>query len=211
MTLPYEVYFTEKPVHDALWAGLHGDLAFDIGAHWGQSVQYTVVSGRFARVVSCEPAAETFAKLSERYSGDPRVTLLPVAVADRAGVIELAECAGAIAAGELVSPALAAVSPNPYYASLQGLRTVPCTTLDELAATYGVPDLVKIDTEGSEALILRGGESLIGRTRWLVELHSPALRDECLALLGDMEIIDYPFQGASPGGEEGRMGWLKSP
>ena len=65
------------------------------------------------------------------------------------------------------------------------LRSVPCVTLDSLADREGVPDFVKIDTEGGEAAVLQGMTGLLaGRKPSLViEFHSASLRAECLAIL----------------------------
>ena len=41
---------------------------------------------------------------------------------------------------------------------------VPVTTLDRLAAQYGIPDMVKLDVEGLELEAIKGGGSLLGRT-----------------------------------------------
>ncbi len=52
--------------------------------------------------------------------------------------------------------------------------TVPATTLDEFVASSGiVPELVKVDVEGGEYEVLRGGETLFRRERprVLVEVH----------------------------------------
>lgn len=42
--------------------------------------------------------------------------------------------------------------------------SVPMTTLDALVGTYGapVPDVVKLDVEGAELLVLRGGQNVFG-------------------------------------------------
>lgn len=66
----------------------------------------------------------------------------------------------------------------------QGDEQVRMTTLDALLAEYGIPDLVLMDIQGTEAAALRGGRDLLKarRTTWVVELHgdgsvAAALRD----------------------------------
>lgn len=60
---------------------------------------------------------------------------------------------------------------------------VPIETLDHLIETgiMGEPDVIKIDVEGAEAMVLKGGERLLGRRGPLLflEIHSRALAREC--------------------------------
>jgi hypothetical protein len=46
--------------------------------------------------------------------------------------------------------------------------TVQVTTMNALAEQFGVPELVKMDVEGSELDALRGGDALLGRTELFV-------------------------------------------
>jgi FkbM family methyltransferase len=46
--------------------------------------------------------------------------------------------------------------------------SVPVTTLDRLAAQFGMPDLVKLDVEGFELEALKGADTLWGRTEVFV-------------------------------------------
>jgi len=49
--------------------------------------------------------------------------------------------------------------------------SVPVTTLDRLAAEFGIPDLVKLDVEGFELEALRGATIIFGRTElFMVEV-----------------------------------------
>lgn len=57
--------------------------------------------------------------------------------------------------------------------------------LDTLATLVQPPCLIKVDTEGAEARILRGARALsnLPDIRWLIETHSKALEAECVQLL----------------------------
>jgi FkbM family methyltransferase len=64
--------------------------------------------------------------------------------------------------------------------------SVPVTTLDDFAASGGpVPQLIKIDVEGGEYEVLRGGTSLFAKQRPLiiVEVHHQEAADEIGAWL----------------------------
>lgn len=208
-------YETNDPpeVHNRLWDEFSGYLAFDIGANYGQSLRAMVTAGRFRKAVACEPSYEAFAVASSEFGSDRRVTLLQTAVGDIFGVVELSVCEGAIAGGELLPPDMVGNSPDSWWSGEIARRSVPCTTLDLLAADHGMPDMVKVDTEGSEVRVLRGAGALLGHTEWLVEWHSPALREQCKEILAGyrLEEISYPYPGGRPPYEgEPQNGWLKA-
>jgi len=58
-------------------------------------------------------------------------------------------------------------------------------TLDDLAATHFVPDVIKMDIEGGEADAIRGASKLLGSRRpaLVVEVHGEQVEWECLELL----------------------------
>ena len=64
--------------------------------------------------------------------------------------------------------------PNPRLSATDRIE-VPVTTLDAVRAARGrMPDLVVMDIEGWEIAALEGARSLLGRTRFIVELHPDA-------------------------------------
>jgi hypothetical protein len=68
-----------------------------------------------------------------------------------------------------------------------GFREIPCLTADTLAGQYGPPDFIKVDTEGHEAMVLRGAKKLLTGASppgWLIEFHARELYQECLDVLG---------------------------
>ena len=70
------------------------------------------------------------------------------------------------------------------------LIEVPVTTLDAwCAATGAAPELIKIDVEGGEIEVLRGGERMIAKHRPLLiaEIHTSQMRDAFRAWLREHE------------------------
>jgi len=194
-----------------LWDGYTGRLGFDIGANIGQSA--AVMAPRFGRVICCEPNQGAYADLAVAYSGDPKFTLLMVAAADRDGIMSLSACRDS--KSELLSPDLIGKSPDPWFSGELWRVLVPCFTVATLAAAYGVPDFVKVDTEGSEVLVLRGARPVLGQADWLVEWHSPALREECRRLLAGAGLkvteVAFPYpEGRPPYEGEPQNGWLRA-
>lgn len=66
---------------------------------------------------------------------------------------------------------------------------VPVETLDHLAQAGAIPepDVIKIDVEGAEAMVLTGGERLLGKRQPLLflEIHSRALARECYEIMSE--------------------------
>lgn len=153
-----------------------GNLAFDIGANIGQAAQ--VLADRFGKVVAFEPCVESFEVLREEMPAN--VTCLNEAVSDHDGEVVLEEMGNCINTGQLVSSA----AYLPFWGEKLGERTVPCATIDTLAVEYGPPDFIKVDTEGHEVMVIRGGRKTfesLAAPQIIVECHQEehgqAIRD----------------------------------
>ena len=61
------------------------------------------------------------------------------------------------------------------------------TTLDSCLMPIEPPCLVKVDIDGEEGEMFRGAQALLAQPgiRWIVEVHSKALEQECLRILRD--------------------------
>lgn len=132
-------------------------VVFDVGANVGQ---FTLLAakrvGTPGRVHSFEAAPEEYRKLCANvsFNGFSNVVVNQVAVYDRVGETVL----------RTAGPGLGLYNSlgTPVRLSLGEGINVPCTTLDHYvdSAGVGVVDLVKIDVEGAELGVLRGGVSL---------------------------------------------------
>jgi hypothetical protein len=58
-------------------------------------------------------------------------------------------------------------------------------TLDTYLDSIQFPCLVKVDIDGGEGMLLDGARQLLASAgvRWIVEVHSPALQEQCLEIL----------------------------
>jgi hypothetical protein len=129
------------------------------------------------------------------------VTLLNIALSDEPGTVDLSVRFTPMGGGQLVSPG---VPSDGWYGAELYRRCVPCMTLDQLLEAYGAPDFVKIDTEGFEERVLRGGTDVRRWCcDWLIEYHSPELGRACQDLLDSGHVIQDVENPESPGN-----GWL---
>lgn len=151
-----------------------GDMAWDVGANTGMTLP--VLTALYTRVLAFEPAVESFERMKHDWGSKTYVRLMNWAVADHDGTLPLAVRAGPIQSGQLVAPGM-----RWEWGPDMGVRNVPCVTLDRLAHVHGIPDFVKIDTEGGELLALQGAARLLAerQTDWLVEFHSVYLHGAC--------------------------------
>jgi FkbM family methyltransferase len=179
------------------WSGTHeeavqqavGDILkpgatfWDIGAHIGFfSLLASRLVGDAGRVHAFEPMTENRQRLlaAVELNQDNNLTVHAVAVAGASGEAVLH-----------AHPSTTMWTLVPERGETAGI-TVSCSTLDELAQSLASPDLIKIDVEGAEVDVLRGGSEFLQRARpyVIVEFSDPALLAEARSLL--------PFYTFSP-------------
>jgi len=151
-----------------------GMTVWDIGAHVGL---YTLASARTlateGTVCAFEPLGQNVALLRRHLAlnGLVNVEVYETAVGDRSGRLRMS-------AGD---------SPSEFHADPAGPFSLPVCAVDDWLESTGArpPAVVKIDAEGSEAAILRGGARTFAthRPRMYLSLHSDTQQRECKTLL----------------------------
>jgi FkbM family methyltransferase len=151
-----------------------GMTVWDIGANVGL---YTLPSaqavGPAGRVYAFEPMPRNIRCLRQHIALNQlfNVEVCEVAVGDRGPTLRMSE-------GD---------SPSEFHADPLGVWEVRAVALDDWFAESGAPppDLVKIDVEGSDDAVLRGGARTFGAYRpWIhLALHGERQRRECAGLL----------------------------
>jgi FkbM family methyltransferase len=108
-----------------------------------------------ARILSVEPVPDTFRVLSANTQGQPRLFLANLAISDHSGYVDMSFSAANSAFSRVT-------------ATDSGV--IQASTLDDIAQQFhpGTIDLLKIDTEGFEAHVLRGAREVLRRTRYLL-------------------------------------------
>lgn len=164
-------------VANQLWEGFGGAYGWDVGANCGQTV--LIMAQLFDRFTCFEPCSDSYAYASQLFGF---ADIRQVAVSDRDGELELAfPAAEQRETGQLVTIGTSGMEWDPGDWSAVERVTVPCRTADSLAAELGVPDFMKIDTEGHEQAVLCGAQGILktGKTDFLIEFHSPENYKAC--------------------------------
>lgn len=137
-----------------------GATVLDVGANIGwYTVNCAAAVGPTGRVVAVEPGAANVSLLLRSVSANrfDNVVTLPVALSDRAGIAILQREYGSNGA----------LFPNDRRGTPSD-QLVSVLTLDLLEGVFDRLDVMKIDVEGIEPLVLRGGESLLSKHRPVV-------------------------------------------
>ncbi len=175
-------------------------VAFDIGAHRGETALTLLRAFPGVHVHSFEPLPENFAALQVATAGSG-VSNINAAVSDRSGPVTIARGAAT------------------YQASLHGSGErveVQAVTIDEYVLAHGVDriDLLKIDTEGHEEAVLGGGLNQLerGRIEFVVcECEFTARPDEphadFRAIYDLLEPLGYRVVSFYTGGVD-NLGWI---
>jgi FkbM family methyltransferase len=163
-----------------------GQLVLDVGAHLGF---FTLLASRLVgesgRVIALEPDPVMTEHLHANVArnGVANVTALQAAVGESVSTLSFAPGAGA-GVGHL--------DPD-------GSLVVEVTTLDALAERFGEPHLLKVDVEGGELNVLRGGRATLRRARpvLIVEVHGPQIGEQVATMLRE---LGYDLRPVDPGG-----------
>lgn len=172
----FNMYREDEYRRDLIGPGMR---VVDVGAHIGlYSLLAAKIVGSNGSVIAVEPEPGNFDLLSlnVRTNGLTNVRPLDVALADRVGTAAL--CFGEHTGAYSLVGGGASV-------------TVPVTTLDVVAEEHlsGRIDLLKIDVEGAEMAVLRGGEKTIHSSPKMkcivASYHYPSEAQEVREFLAD--------------------------
>jgi FkbM family methyltransferase len=161
-----------------------GDLVFDVGANNGDHTAAMLRCG--ANVVALEPQAHLARELQRRF---PSATVLRAGASDKPGEAKLFTSSD--------HDELATFSPvwkdmhSDGYAQWDGEEAVPLTTLDALISDYGLPALVKIDTEGFDDRVLDGLSQPIDQIIFEAQPGLPDVAARAFARIDSLGTYEY--------------------
>lgn len=179
------------------WGAAGGDF-WDVGAHRGYTSLLCVKHGS-GRVLAFEPDTANVSSFRENLKTNPglseRIELLPVAVADTDGEMELKSPQDDPLQCQLVS---SDIVPRAQRFDAVTVAKVGVVSLDSLVASGRKPPAVlKVDVEGAEFLVLRGAANLLRQFHPLVllEYHNLQAQKMCVASLRELGYTLFALNG----------------
>lgn len=164
----------ERLVVLSLASGLRapGTVVYDIGAADGTYAAALAEVATVSEVIAFEPLSDSYAELERRARENPRIRCFRLALGDGTGQVELRRSAwrdtsSVLPVGETIR------SEFPLAAEIQGTETVDLARLDDVVAEHALPrpDVVKIDVQGVEDRVIRGGaQTLRGAGLCVIEV-----------------------------------------
>lgn len=167
------------------WLGLRRlpiHSVVDVGANLGQFARRALDAFPQAHIHSIEPLPEAFAALS-RWAGTTggRVSVFNLAIGDSSGgEVEMFHHIAHSASSSLLRTTALTEAYFPQTGAQSTIR-VPLRTLDDTLAGLELPDdvLVKLDVQGFEDRVIRGGKKTLARARaCIVEVDLDVLYHE---------------------------------
>ncbi len=141
----------------------------DIGANEGDFAR--AIGGRLpaARIYSFEPLAGAYAKLCEKTNGFAQYKAYNFALGDVSGQLEIHRNAYSPSSSILPMSALHRTS-FPIASHDAGVEKIEIRRLDDIAEDMGFLDdvFVKIDVQGFEANVIRGGQQALKRAKVVI-------------------------------------------
>jgi len=132
-------------------AGLlrEGDTYIDVGANYG-TVSMVAAScvGASGKVIAIEPGPTVSKLLTKTFANSANVTVCPMAISETEGLVEFFESDSSVLSGLSSQNGASAVN-------------VQSKPLDAIVAEHGLPQVLKVDVEGSEERVFRSAGQLI--------------------------------------------------
>ena len=177
------------------------DIVIDVGANNGLvSMRLAQRVGVGGRVLSFEPHPENFGRLEQNLSLNhlPQVSAFPVGLGEVPGH-------ASISSVDRFNLGMHRIVPDPS-GGVEPAHPIELTTLDSVRERHSLDrlDWVKIDVEGYELKVVRGGLATLGdlRPRLFVEVDDAHLRtqgDSAEALLRELDQLGYGMVDAATG------------
>ena len=168
------------------------NVFMDIGANFGlYSIIAAKLVGEEGKVISIEPEPGNLKRLKRNVIFNRiSIHIIPLALGETEGLTEFYSCSQAAYSGLKVSDVPGEITKI----------VVPQTTLDDLHVQFEWTkiDLIKMDVEGAELLVLKGGKDLISKSRPVIlmefsDKRTKAYGYSCSEVYQWLRNCDYEF------------------
>ena len=161
-----------------------GAVCWDIGAHFGyHSLSFASLAGENGHVYAFEPNPFNIARfkmhLEKNKTQAKRITLNTSAISDVDGEMTFVfsnDVDGSRSSGSHLQSAQAPLEAEVYKNKKFKTQTVNTLTIDSFINTpeARIPDIIKIDVEGAELLVLKGGKEFFKNHKPIIfmEVHN---------------------------------------
>ncbi len=148
--------FTQKIIKRSL---LPDSNCIDIGCHKGEILDLMIKSAPGGKKIGFEPIPELYQFLSAKYQDDPTVIISPVALYDKTGTTTFQHV--------LNAPAYSGIKKRKYDGKQVDIEqiTVDTDLLDHVIPADVIIHLIKIDVEGAEFRVMKGGAATLKRCK----------------------------------------------
>ncbi len=168
-----------------------GDLCFDIGANVGNRTG--IFLSLEAKVIAVEPVEESYNILKQKFSGNEKASILPVAIGSKPeeGVIYISNYSEVCTLSHQFIEKYQ--GQHKYNIEWPHTRKIPITTLNHLIRDYGVPAFCKIDVEGYEAEVLEGLSQPLKAMSFEYNNRLKKIALECIEILSKFDSLTFNF------------------
>jgi len=185
----------ELPVENFLVQFLKdGNVCIDVGANVGfYTLLASALVGREGSVYAFEPTPRTFAVLAKNSSSKPNVTRVNAALMEKEGKRNLADY-GALKSGLNTVLSGIEVPESSHVVPIEAI------TLDSYCRSHNIcPTFIKIDTEGTEEMVLKGCRQTLTAYHpvLIIEVQREAPKG-VITLLNGLGYQAYQFVGNTP-------------
>ena len=150
-----------------LMKGTNNLIIFDVGAHYGESVVKYLKHFKNSKIYSFEPFEDSFKILNETVKNETNVETLNIALGNLVGFVDFHINKSSATNSILPTHKNGSITWSENLLDTLVNIKVPSSTIDDFVEKKGIDkiDILKLDTQGTEYLIIEGARETIKKGR----------------------------------------------